>query len=183
MATARLWATGRPPASVRQSKGSPEPGPGGSSGPRGDPIRTGMKLGGSSEVAAQQGSARPLEAFGESARRLDAAGFEAEHGSGFLMVTATSGNASESTSTRVLLDDSDDSGPGGRTADLSVVVYPLRPARDVAGHLVGLAAGLLFGVLARRRRRPRRFARIVGIAWLVLYVAACGVAIGFVLYT
>lgn len=95
-----------------------------------------MSLGGPANGGAQLGSAKPLEAFGESARRHDAAGFEAEHGCGFLMVTATSADASDSTSTRLLLEGPEDGGHGGRTADLAVVIYPLRPAGDAAGHLV-----------------------------------------------
>lgn len=126
---------------MRQDSGScavlgREAPPAASSGLAGSPIHAGMKLRESEEPKAKLGSAQPLEAFGEAARQHDLAGFEAEHGSGFLMVTAKSAGASDSTSTRLLLEGPEDADNGGRTADLAVVIYPLRPAGDAAGHLV-----------------------------------------------
>jgi hypothetical protein len=82
------------------------------------------------------GSAQPLEAFFESAERLDPEAFEAEQGSGFLIVSAASVDKARSDNTRLLLASSDDEGAGGRTADVAVVVYALRTATAQSGHLV-----------------------------------------------
>lgn len=82
------------------------------------------------------GTASPLDAFLEDARALDAAAFEARHGSGFLLLTAASSPGSASTSTRLFLEGIDED-PGAHTANLAVVVYPLRPKQGpVGGHLV-----------------------------------------------
>ena len=82
------------------------------------------------------GSAEPLEHYLASAQRLDADGFEAEHGAGFLILSATSLHGSGTESTRLLLGTFDEPAVGGRTADLAVVVYSLRPTLAQAGHLV-----------------------------------------------
>ncbi|MBW2270027.1 MAG: FHA domain-containing protein [Deltaproteobacteria bacterium] len=82
------------------------------------------------------GSAQPLEAFFESAQCSDLAAFEAEHGSGFLIVTAASVDNAKSDNTQLLLADLDEQEVGGRTADLSVVVYALSASTAQAGHLV-----------------------------------------------
>jgi hypothetical protein len=86
--------------------------------------------------SATIGSAQPLEAFFESAQRLAPEAFEAEHGSGFLIVTAASVDKARSDNTQLLLASFDDEGGGGRTADLAVVVYRLRAAVSQTGHLV-----------------------------------------------
>jgi len=88
------------------------------------------------KLGSAMGSARPLEAFLESASRLDAEAFEAEQGSGFLLVTAASVDNASSDNTRLLLASVDDDAVAGRTADLAVVVYPLRTAAAQRGHLV-----------------------------------------------
>jgi pSer/pThr/pTyr-binding forkhead associated (FHA) protein len=80
------------------------------------------------------GNARPLEAYVETARELDAEAFGARFGNSFLIVTATSMEGSGSTSTRLLLEGVDED-PGARTADLTVVVYALR-CQGAGGHLV-----------------------------------------------
>ena len=82
------------------------------------------------------GSAQPLEAFFESAQQLDPEAFAAEHGTGFLIVTAASVDHAKSDNTRLLLASLDDEGIGGQTADLAVVVYSLRAANAQSGHLV-----------------------------------------------
>ncbi|MBT39219.1 MAG: hypothetical protein CL938_11810 [Deltaproteobacteria bacterium] len=94
------------------------------------------------EVASQErserassGTALPVEAFAEDALRLDAAAFAAVHGTGFLMVMAAAVSGSESNSTRLLLDGADEE-PDARTVELSVVIYPLCPRKEQAGHLV-----------------------------------------------
>ena len=88
------------------------------------------------------GSARPLEAYFESAQRLDAEGFAAEHGAGFLIVTAASVDNARSDNTRLLLGSIDDADVAGRTADLAVVVYALRAATAQTGHLVTVGRDL-----------------------------------------
>lgn len=108
-----------------------------SSGRAGRPIQGAMQLSRSGKRKPPTlGSARPLEAFAEAARGRDVEGFEAEHGSGFLMITAASIAASDSTNTRLLLAGLDEQDGGGRTADLAVVIYPLRPTGAGRGHLV-----------------------------------------------
>ena len=72
------------------------------------------------------GTALPLDAFLQDAQELDAAGFEAKRGGGFLLVSATSSMGGASTSTRVFLDGIDED-PAAHTADLAVVVYALKP--------------------------------------------------------
>ncbi len=86
--------------------------------------------------SSPSGAGLPLEAFFADSEALDADGFAAKHGTGFLLVTASNILAGESTSTRVFLEGVDDN-PGDHTADLAVVVYRLRPKQGPAGgHLV-----------------------------------------------
>ena len=85
--------------------------------------------------ASSLGNARPLEAYLESAQALDAEAFASEHGEGFLIVTATSVTDAGVTNTRLLLA-LDDDAVGGRTADVSTVVYPIRGLSSAPGHLV-----------------------------------------------
>lgn len=86
--------------------------------------------------AASLGNAQPLEAYLESAQRLDPEAFAQEHGQGFLIVMATSMGEGGSTNTRLLLETYEDEGAGGRTADVATVVYPLRGPSSAPGHLV-----------------------------------------------
>lgn len=88
-----------------------------------------------SEGQAHAGSAVPIEAFYEDAEKLSAEAFEARHGKGFLMVTAAGLDGPKSSSGTELLLQADDD-PGALTADLAVVVYPLRQREGPAGHLV-----------------------------------------------
>jgi len=85
---------------------------------------------------ALPGSAVPIEAFYQDAQILELDAFEARYGTAFLMVTAAGlGGPKGSSGTELLLDGIDDD-PGARTANLAVVVYPLRPKDGSAGHLV-----------------------------------------------
>jgi hypothetical protein len=80
-------------------------------------------------------SARPLQAFVEDAWRLAPPEFEASHGSGFLLLTAAGPKLPKgSAATEVSLFGEED--PCAHTADLSVLVYALRPGREPAGHLL-----------------------------------------------
>lgn len=81
------------------------------------------------------GTALPIEAFSEDARWLDPEAFADRQGTGFLLVMAAAVSGSGSNSTRLLLDGVDED-PDGRTAELSVAVYPLRPRKEEAGHMV-----------------------------------------------
>jgi hypothetical protein len=81
------------------------------------------------------GTGLPVEALEDAARALPVEGFERRYGRGFLLVTTArvDGRRGEST-THLLLDDD----PAGRTADLALCVYPLRPREGSPGHLVTL---------------------------------------------
>ena len=81
------------------------------------------------------GTALPIEAFSEDARRLDPEAFAAHRGTGFLLVMAAAVLDGGSRATRLLLDGVDED-PGGRTAELSVAVYPLVARNASAGPLV-----------------------------------------------
>jgi len=85
--------------------------------------------------AGSAGSARPIEDFAEDARNLDAAAFAEKHAHAFLLLSSTHLKAPAGvSSTEVLLDDFEDD-PRARTANLAVLVFPMRPAQ---GHLVTL---------------------------------------------
>jgi pSer/pThr/pTyr-binding forkhead associated (FHA) protein len=83
------------------------------------------------------GSAIALESLVPDARSLALEGFQARHGNSFLLFTAKqlAGKQSES-STNLLLDDDDE--PAGRTANLAIVVYPMRPRDPAKGPMVTL---------------------------------------------
>jgi len=84
---------------------------------------------------AAPGSALPIEAFREDAHALTAAAFEARHGSAFLLLTATGlAQPKGLAATEVYLLGDDD--PSAHTADLSVLVYPLKQREGSAGHLL-----------------------------------------------
>jgi hypothetical protein len=81
------------------------------------------------------GSAQPIEAFREDAHAFAPAAFEARHGSAFLLLTATGlapPKGPAATEVRLLGDDD----PAAHTADLAVLVYPLRQRASSAGHLI-----------------------------------------------
>ncbi len=82
-----------------------------------------------------QGEGIPVEALEDAARALAPEEFERRYGRGFLLVTAArvDGRRGETTTHLLLGDD-----PAGRTADLSLCVYPLRPRQAAQGHLVTL---------------------------------------------
>lgn len=83
------------------------------------------------------GSALPVEAFCEDAQRLQAAAFEARHGSAFLLLTAA-GKASKGSPAATEVSLLGDSDPSAHTANLSVLVYPVRPGERATGHLLML---------------------------------------------
>lgn len=85
-----------------------------------------------STASAATGTGLPLEAFAGDAGALDVAAFAARHGAAFLLVTASARLGGESTSTRLFLEGVDDD-PAAHTAELAVVVYPLRPRQGPAG--------------------------------------------------
>jgi hypothetical protein len=71
----------------------------------------------------------------EDAQRLAPAEFEARRGSAFLLLTATRvAQPRGPAATEVYLLGDDD--PSAHTADLSVLVYPVRQREGAAGHLV-----------------------------------------------
>jgi hypothetical protein len=85
------------------------------------------------------GSAIALESLTADARSLAPDDFAARHGNSFLLFTAKKmvGHKSES-STNLLLDDGDDDAPDGRTANLAIVVYPMRSRDPAKGTMVTL---------------------------------------------
>lgn len=80
----------------------------------------------------------PLEAFQPAARSLSPADFEDRHGPGFLLLsTAGLHLPSGPAMTEVRLDDDEDAG-SECTADIAVLVYPLRQGEQPMGHLITL---------------------------------------------
>lgn len=91
----------------------------------------------SSEKAAL-GSALLLEALAGDARGMAPDAFAQKHGNAFLLFTAKRLDGPESTNSTKLLLDGDDDEPAGRTANLAVVVFPLRPKDTAKGSMVTL---------------------------------------------
>ncbi len=81
------------------------------------------------------GSAVLIESLYEDAQRLEPEAFEARHGSGFLLVSARADSPGGSTST-VMLMGFDQGDPNEHTANLSLVVYPLRAKKGSADPLI-----------------------------------------------
>ena len=66
-----------------------------------------------------------MEVFAEAARELDLEAFEARHGSGFLILTATSfSSPADTLSTQMFLDGVDEGGCAN-TAGMQLLVFPL----------------------------------------------------------
>ena len=67
-----------------------------------------------------------METFAEAARELGPEAFEERHGSGFLILTATTsfGSAADSYSTQLYLDCTEESA-AANTADMQLAVFPL----------------------------------------------------------
>jgi hypothetical protein len=85
------------------------------------------------------GSAIPIESLAPDARSLAPDAFAARHGNGFLLFTAKRLDGPESTnSTKLMLDDGRDEAPDGRTANLAVVVYPMRSRDPSKGPIITL---------------------------------------------
>jgi hypothetical protein len=86
----------------------------------------------------RDGSGSPIEAYQAEARSLSPSEFEDRHGAGFLLLsTAGLQVPSGPSMTEVRLDDGDETG-GECTADVSVLVYPLRRGAQSVGHLITL---------------------------------------------
>ncbi len=79
------------------------------------------------EEPKRLGSAQPLESYIEDAGTLPAHAFETQHGGAFLLLAATGLSGPKALSgTEVILETEDD--PRAATADIAVLVFPLRPA-------------------------------------------------------
>lgn len=84
-----------------------------------------------------EGSGTPLESFQPAVRSLSPAEFEDRHGAGFLLLsTAGLHVPSGPAMTEVRLDDEETGGEC--TADIAVLVYPLRRGGRSVGHLITL---------------------------------------------
>ncbi len=87
------------------------------------------------EEPKQRGSAQPLESYLEDAGNLPAHGFETQHGGAFLLLSATGLSGLKGLSgTEVVLETEDD--PRAATADIAVLVFPLRAAPGAPGDLI-----------------------------------------------
>jgi hypothetical protein len=97
-----------------------------------------MRLQSQSTGEPQVGSAIALESFLPDARRLAPDAFRERHGDCFLLFTAKKAAVEKSQSATNLLLDGDEDEPEGRTASLSVVVFPLRPRDPSQGSMITL---------------------------------------------
>lgn len=85
------------------------------------------------------GSAIALESLTADARSLSPDGFAERHGTSFLLFTAKKlATPKSESSTNLLLDDGDDDAPDGRTANLAIVVYPMRSRDPAKGTMITL---------------------------------------------
>ena len=107
------------------------------------------QAGRSGGTGSPPGAALPIEALYQDAQALDAAAFEARHGSGFLLVTALGGRGPESTNTTQLLFGGRDPERTGHTADLAVVVYRLRQRDCAPVHIVTMGRERTHDVVIR----------------------------------
>jgi hypothetical protein len=83
------------------------------------------------------GSGVPVEDLGDDARDLAPDAFRERHGDGFLLITAARVTVRTGDRTTCLqLDGEGD--PDGRTADLAIVIYPLRGPQGVPADIVTL---------------------------------------------
>jgi hypothetical protein len=87
---------------------------------------------------ASEGTAVLIEALQADAQRLSAEQFAAKHGTGFLLVTAAGVDENMATSTTKLWLEGIDDDPAAHTADLAIVVYPLRPRSESQTDLVAM---------------------------------------------
>ena len=87
---------------------------------------------------ASLGSALLLETLAADARSLAPDAFAEKHGKGFLLFTAKRLDGPESTNSTKLLLDGDEDEAAGRTANLAVVVFPLRPKDAAKGSMITL---------------------------------------------
>ena len=98
---------------------------------------TGPQTGKSGEKSAL-GSALLLEALAGDARNMPPEAFAQKHGNAFLLFTAKRMDGPESTNSTKLLLDGDSDEAAGRTANLAVVVFPLRPKDAAKGSMITL---------------------------------------------
>ena len=84
------------------------------------------------------GSALALESLAGDARNMPPDAFAQKHGNAFLLFTAKRLDGPESTNSTKLLLGSDEDEPAGRTANLAVVVFPLRPKDAAKGNMITL---------------------------------------------
>lgn len=87
-------------------------------------------------ITSTHGSGMKIESFVPDAKALQTVDFEEQHGSGFLLLTATGlkHDKGVSSTEMILLDDEPD--VGERTAGVSILVFPIRPAAGAHTHLV-----------------------------------------------
>lgn len=78
------------------------------------------------------GTAQPLESYYDDARGLAAAEFAARHGDGFLLTATRLQPPSSDSFTEVKLEED----RSDRTAGISTLVYPVRPAERAKVHLL-----------------------------------------------
>jgi pSer/pThr/pTyr-binding forkhead associated (FHA) protein len=89
-----------------------------------------------SQKQEKRGTGVPLGDFSTDAQTLSAADFEERHGSAFLVVTATDlDQPSGPAMTQVALDGFDEPG-SERTADVSLLAYPVLRTERSVGHLI-----------------------------------------------
>ncbi len=87
------------------------------------------------EKVKQPGSAQPLESYFQDAGNLPAHAFETQHGGAFLLLSATGLSGPKAVSgTEVVLETEDDQ--RAATADIAVLVFPLRAAPGAPGDLI-----------------------------------------------
>jgi len=88
--------------------------------------------------AATRGSAILIESLREDAQRLAPEPFAAKYGTGFLLVTAAGIDEKMGTSTTKLWLEGIDDDPAAHTAEVAVVVYPLRPRSESKTDLIAI---------------------------------------------
>lgn len=87
-------------------------------------------------VTAAHGSGLKIEAFVDDAKSLVADEFEDRHGAGFLLLSATGLKPDKGVSSTEMILLDDEPGAGERTAGVTILAFPLRPASGVHTHLV-----------------------------------------------
>lgn len=88
-------------------------------------------------VTSSKGTGQKIESFLKGARELTPDDFGEHYGSGFLLLTATGlkHDGGKSSTEMTLLDD-DPGDAAERTAGVSILVFPIRPASGIHTHMV-----------------------------------------------